>query len=84
MQNSASFKAMKTKFNNYTVALDVDILFNAQFEIISVWACIYHLNPSMAAQVEVKLRRVCDGAVHCGASWYVTALPNLQGQSHRL
>lgn len=38
----------------------------------------HHLNPSVAAQVEVKLGRVCDGAVHCGASWNVTALPNLQ------
>lgn len=32
----------------------------------------------MAAQVEVELGRVCDGAVHCGACWDVTALPNLQ------
>lgn len=33
----------------------------------------------MAAQVEIKFGRVCDGAVHCGASWNVTTLPNLQG-----
>lgn len=32
----------------------------------------------MAAQVEIKFGRVCDGAVHCGASWNVTTLPNLQ------
>lgn len=34
------------------------------------------LDPSMAAQVEIKFGRVCDGAVHCGASWNVTTLPN--------
>lgn len=33
----------------------------------------------MAAQVEIKFGRVCDGAVHCGASWNITTLPNLQG-----
>lgn len=43
-----------------------------------VRVCIPHLNPSMAAQVEVELGRVCDGAVHCGACWDVTAFPNLQ------
>lgn len=32
----------------------------------------------MAAQVEVKLGRVCDGAVHCGARWDVSTLSNLQ------
>ena len=37
-----------------------------------------HLNSSMAAQVEVKLGRVCDGAVHCSACWDVTALTDLQ------
>lgn len=36
-----------------------------------------HLNSSMAAQVEVKLGRVRDGAVHCGPSWDITTLPNL-------
>lgn len=41
--------------------------------------CFAHLNASMAAQVEVKLGRVCDGAVHCGACWDVATLPNLQG-----
>lgn len=40
---------------------------------------IPHLNPSMAAQVEVELGWVCDGAVHRGACWDITALPNLQG-----
>lgn len=34
----------------------------------------------MAAQVEVKLGRVCDGAVDCGACWNVSTLPNLQEQ----
>lgn len=37
-----------------------------------------HLNPCMAAQVEVKLGRVCDGAVDRGARWDVSTLPNLQ------
>lgn len=32
----------------------------------------------MAAQVEVKLGRVCDGAVHCSACWDITALTDLQ------
>jgi len=32
----------------------------------------------MAAQVEVELGRVCDGAVHRGACRDVTALPHLQ------
>ena len=32
----------------------------------------------MAAQVEVELGRVCDGAVHCSACWDVTALADLQ------
>lgn len=41
-------------------------------------ACIPHLNPSMAAQVEVKLRWVCDGAVHCGACWDIATFANLQ------
>ena len=41
--------------------------------------CVPHLNPSMAAQVEVELGRVCDGAVHRGACWDVAALPHLQG-----
>ena len=42
-----------------------------------------HLDPCMAAQVEVKLRGVCDGVVHRGACWDVTALPNLQGEINR-
>lgn len=32
----------------------------------------------MAAQVEVELGRVCDGAVHRGARWDIATLPNLQ------
>lgn len=32
----------------------------------------------MAAQVEVKLGRVCDGAVDRGARWNISTLPNLQ------
>lgn len=32
----------------------------------------------MAAQVEVKLGRVCDGAVDRGACWNISTLPNLQ------
>lgn len=32
----------------------------------------------MAAQVEVKLGRVCDSAVDSGACWNVSTLPNLQ------
>lgn len=32
----------------------------------------------MAAQVEVKLGRVCDGAVDRGACWDIPTLPNLQ------
>lgn len=32
----------------------------------------------MAAQVEVKLGRVCDCAVHCGAGWDVSAFSHLR------
>lgn len=46
-------------------------------------ATLPHLNPSMAAQVEVELGRMRDGAVNCGASWDITALPNLQGAIDR-
>lgn len=48
----------------------------------SVW--IPHLNPSMAAQVEVELGRVCDGAVHCGACWDIAALPDLQEEINKI
>ena len=37
-----------------------------------------HLDACVAAQVEVKLGRVCDGAVHRGACWDVPALPHLR------
>lgn len=35
----------------------------------------------MAAQVEVKLRRMRDGAVHSGAGWNISALPHLQSKT---
>lgn len=34
----------------------------------------------MAAQVEVELGRVCDGAVNRGACWDISTLPNLREQ----
>lgn len=37
----------------------------------------------MAAQVEVKLGRVCDCAVHRGACWDVAALPDLRQRGDR-
>ena len=48
-----------------------------------LFLCVY-LNPSMAAQVEVELGRVCDGAVHRGACWDVTALPDLQQRINQI
>lgn len=46
--------------------------------MIGACICFTHLNASMAAQVEVELGRVCDGAIHCGACWDIATLPNLQ------
>lgn len=51
--------------------------------LFKVCKCVY-LNPSMAAQVEVELGRVCDGAVHRGACWDVTALPHLQQRINQI
>lgn len=48
------------------------------YPIIQTFQGSPHLNPCMAAQVEVKLGRVCDGAVDCGACWNISTLPNLQ------
>ena len=42
-----------------------------------------HLDACMAAQVEVKLGRVCDGAVHRGSCRDVPALPNLWPQAKK-
>lgn len=55
-----------------------DLIYHKTSSLKSVRAYNPHLNPSMAAQVEVELGRVCDGAVHSGACWDITALPNLQ------
>lgn len=36
----------------------------------------------MAAQVEVKLGRVCDGAVDRGAGWNISTLPHLKNNKN--
>lgn len=40
--------------------------------------CNSHLDPCMAAQVEIKLGRMSDGTVHCGTSWDVATFSNLK------
>lgn len=39
-----------------------------------------HLNTGMTAQVEVKLKRVCDAGVDRGSGWNVATFPNLEGK----
>lgn len=64
---------------------DVQAFFSQVFRLMSsvsgahVQASGPHLNAGVAAQVEVELGGVRDGAVHRGACWDVATLPHLQG-----
>lgn len=36
-----------------------------------------YLNSCMTTEVKVKLRWVCDGAIHCSACWDIATFPHL-------